>query len=101
MGKYERISDAIKKGTKVWISGGFDYDGTLALFIDSVSQIASAAVRQMLVEFPSLIEREMKIDYVESNVLPPNKKIKYSHSHVEVTVTWLADKSKEVQNDAD
>lgn len=94
MEQQEWIADAIKKGTKVWINGGFDYDGTMYLFIDSVSKIASTVVGQMLAEFPSLIERKMTVDYVESDVLPPDNKVKYPHSHVDVTVTWLVDESK-------
>lgn len=101
MEQYEQVSDAIKKGNKVWVTRGFDYDGTMYLFFDSLSQIASAAVRQMLVDFPGLIERKIKISYVESDVLPTDKKIKYPHSHVEVTVTWLGNVSRGVQDTSD
>lgn len=95
MEQHERIFDAIQEDSEVKLSNGFDYDGTMYLFIDSISQVAGLIVRQMLFDFPNLIKRKMKISYTESDVLPPTKKIKYSHSHVEVTVTWLADESKE------
>lgn len=95
MTQYERIYQSINGRSKIEIRCGLDYDGTMYLFIESVSQIASTAIRQILVEFPSLIERRIKVDYAESDVLPPDKKIKYPHSHVDVTITWLADECKE------
>ncbi|MFD1455213.1 hypothetical protein ACFQ44_05870 [Levilactobacillus lanxiensis] len=97
MGQHERILDAIQEGSEIGLSKGFDYDGSLYLFVDSVAQVAGLIVRQMLVEFPELIKRKIKISYTESDVFPSNDNIKYPHSHVEVTVTWMIGEVKEGQ----
>lgn len=91
MDQYERISQAIEDGAEIRFSNGFNYDGTMSMFTDSLAQVSGILIKGMLREHPDLTKRKMKISYVESGIIPPNEKSNYKHIHVEVTVTWLAE----------
>lgn len=88
----DRISSLVDdKRNAVNASTYFNYDGTLILMIDGVARCSAYLIEKLLKIHPTLVDRQIGIKVDESDVLPPNSKIKYPHSKVTVEVTFKAE----------
>ena len=88
--EHANIWNKIEKAQFVEVSGGFAYDGTLALLPGGIAQTASNLIGGMMQTFLPLVNWKVEVTHEEGKeVQPADSTIKYPHTLVKVIVRFI------------